>query len=107
MRQIYLSLAGQAVEFLQNNQEDRETAKRAVAIVLRATRKRGFKGAVSLCTEVTSLLEQNRRLERIVSLQKRELLGREASKRSPSLSNGSNRSYRRATETKVCMLFPF
>ena len=63
MRQIYLSLAGQAVELLQNNQEDRETAKRAVAIVLRATRKRGFKGAVSLCTEVTSLLEQNRRYE--------------------------------------------
>lgn len=63
MHLIYLSPSGKAVEILQSNQEDRETAKKAVAIVLRATRKRGFKGAVALCTEVTSLLEQNRRYE--------------------------------------------
>jgi len=42
--------------------EDRVIAKKAVEIVLNATRKRaGFKGAVSICTEVTSLLQKNRR----------------------------------------------
>ena len=42
--------------------EDRVIAKKAVEIVLNATRKRpGFKGAVSICTEVTSLLQKNRK----------------------------------------------
>ena len=42
------------------------------------------------------------RLEQIVFLQKNELLHREAKlKNSPSLSNGSNRSIKWASETKV------
>lgn len=97
---------GKAVEILQSNQEDRETAKKAVAIVLRATRKRGFKGAVALCTEVTSLLEQNRRLERTVSLLKRGVQNHETLKNSPSLSNQLSRTRRRATESKANQIRP-
>ncbi|KAJ7389226.1 hypothetical protein OS493_032694 [Desmophyllum pertusum] len=50
---------GDAVKCLHG---DRDIARQAVAIVLGATtRKRGLKGAISLCTEVSGLLEANRR----------------------------------------------
>lgn len=81
--------------------EDRVIAKKAVEIVLNATRKRpGFKGAVSICTEVTSLLQKNRRLEQIINLQNKEILRcRARSKKNGSLTGGY-------TETKAIQVKP-
>lgn len=53
------SFLGEAVQYLNG---DREVVRQAVAIVLGATaRKRGLKGAISICTEVSNLLQINRR----------------------------------------------
>ena len=50
---------GEAVQYLNG---DREVARQAVAIVLGATAgKRGWTGAISICTEVSNLLQINRR----------------------------------------------
>lgn len=56
---ISFSFLGDAVQYLNG---DREVVRQAVAIVLGATaRKGGLKGAISLCTEVSNLLQSNRR----------------------------------------------
>lgn len=91
---------GKVVERLQSNEQDRGTARRAVAIVLRATRKRGLKGAIALCTEVASLLEQIRRLEHVIFFQKRELRSLTGSHKSSSPSTRSSGAEKRRSESK-------
>lgn len=106
------SLVGNAVQHIQGN---RETVKQAVEIVLRATAKKPrMKGAISLCTEVASLLETIRRLEnRIIIIEKREKDSLRNSKGchgpgslSLSSTESSRLHKRRATQTKITQVQP-
>lgn len=97
---------GEAVGHLQTNEDDRETAKRAVTILVRATRKRGVDGAIALCTEFAGLLQQNQRLERIISSQKSELRSLARKHKSPQ-STRLKGVQRRATESKANQIRPW
>lgn len=104
-------MLGEAVQYLNG---DREVARQAVAIVLGATaRKRGLTGAISICTEVSKLLQINRSLERHVFMLRRELnLVLHSKKSSPqsTLSSSSTESNglhrRRSTQTKTTQVQP-
>lgn len=89
---------------------DRETAARAVAMVVRAANKRGY---VSLCTEFATLLRDKERLETELKLnvlaQKRKRMANNsnhqcASCSSESGSGGSASSTTRSTQTKPITL---